>query len=84
MALQAKPVLPLQVADFSGDQMQDIMLMTYDGLYGWAQVAPDSNYISVVILFTKQHHNHRASKICSSSCTVDFDQDGMNVRARES
>ena len=40
-ALQAKPVLPLQVTDFSGDQLQDIMLMTYDGLYGWAQVTHD-------------------------------------------
>ena len=62
-ALQAKPVLPLQVADFSGDQLQDIMLMTYDGLYGWAQVTHDLEHITMVISFTGWHRNHRASKI---------------------
>ena len=36
--LQGKPVLPLQAVDFNGDQLQDIVVMTYDALYGWAQV----------------------------------------------
>ena len=54
-------MLPLQVADFSGDQLQDIMLMTYDGLYGWAQVTHDSTAHLVVISFTQRHYNHRAS-----------------------
>ena len=40
--MQAKPVLPLHAADFNGDQLQDLMLVTYDGLYGWAQVTPRS------------------------------------------
>lgn len=40
--MQGKPFLPLQVADFNGDQLQDIMLVTYDGLYGWAQVNSQS------------------------------------------
>ena len=57
-ALQAKPVLPLQVADFSGDQLQDIMLMTYDGLYGWAQVTHDPKLISVIISCTGWLCNH--------------------------
>ena len=36
--VQGRPVLPLQAADFNGDQLQDIIVMTYDAIYGWAQV----------------------------------------------
>jgi hypothetical protein len=36
--LQALPALPLQIADFNGDGLNDIILVSHDGLYGWAQV----------------------------------------------
>ena len=45
-------MLPLQVADFSGDQLQDIMMMTYDGLYGWAQVTHDSKHFRGPLIHT--------------------------------
>ncbi|KAK9916603.1 hypothetical protein WJX75_004756 [Coccomyxa subellipsoidea] len=34
----ALPALPLQIADFNGDGLNDIILVSHDGLYGWAQV----------------------------------------------
>lgn len=37
-ALQAAPVLPLQLADFNGDGLTDLILVSSSGLYGWAQV----------------------------------------------
>ncbi|EIE27009.1 hypothetical protein COCSUDRAFT_83568 [Coccomyxa subellipsoidea C-169] len=34
----ALPALPLQILDFNGDGLNDIVLVSHDGLYGWAQV----------------------------------------------
>ena len=36
--VQALPALPLQILDFNGDGLNDIVLVSHDGLYGWAQV----------------------------------------------
>ncbi len=36
--MQALPALPLQTVDFNGDGLTDIILVSHDGLYGWAQV----------------------------------------------
>lgn len=36
--VQALPALPLQIVDFNGDRLNDIVLVSHDGLYGWAQV----------------------------------------------
>lgn len=36
--LPDKPVMPLQLADFNFDGYTDIMLVSQDGMWGWAQV----------------------------------------------
>ena len=36
--MQAAPVLPLQAADFSGDGLTDIILVSQDGVFGYVQV----------------------------------------------
>jgi hypothetical protein len=41
MALQAPPLLPLLVVDYSFDRFTDIILTTRDGYYGFTQVRPD-------------------------------------------
>ena len=33
-------MLPLQLADFNGDGLTDLILVSSSGLYGWAQVTP--------------------------------------------
>lgn len=33
-------MLPLQVMDFNGDRLNDIVLVARDGIYAWAQVRP--------------------------------------------
>lgn len=43
--MQAAPALPLQIVDFNGDYLNDIILVTHDGLYGWAQVWPPPSLI---------------------------------------
>lgn len=35
---QASPSLPLQIADFNSDGFNDIILVSRDGVYGYAQV----------------------------------------------
>jgi hypothetical protein len=35
----SSPTLPLQVADFNSDGLNDLMLVTKDGVYGYAQVS---------------------------------------------
>ena len=37
---QAAPVLPLQVMDFNGDRLNDVVLVARDGIYAWAQARP--------------------------------------------
>ena len=31
--------MPLQVVDFNGDGLQDVILVTREGIFGWAQVS---------------------------------------------
>ena len=38
MLLQALPAIPLQVVDFDGDENNDVILVSRDGLYAFAQV----------------------------------------------
>ncbi|BDA41145.1 hypothetical protein COCOBI_01-8000 [Coccomyxa sp. Obi] len=38
LVFPALPALPLQIVDFNGDGLNDIILASHDGLYGWAQV----------------------------------------------
>ena len=33
-------MLPLQMLDFNGDRLTDVILVANDGIYGWAQVRP--------------------------------------------
>ncbi len=34
---QAPPVLPLQLMDFNGDRLTDVVLVARNGIYAWAQ-----------------------------------------------
>jgi hypothetical protein len=43
-ALQASPVLPLQLADFNGDGLTDLILVSSSGLYGWAQARAQPSF----------------------------------------
>lgn len=36
--VQASPSLPLQIVDFNSDGFNDIILVSRDGIYGYAQV----------------------------------------------
>ena len=36
-------MLPLQVLDFNGDRLNDVVLVARDGIYAWAQVRPAPN-----------------------------------------
>lgn len=42
---QASPSLPLQIVDFNSDGFNDIILVSRDGVYGYAQV----RYISLTM-----------------------------------
>ena len=54
-SLQAPPAIPLQVVDFDGDGNNDIILLSRDGVYAFAQVRhigglPFSTLIGILLI----------------------------------
>ena len=77
--MQAAPRLPLQMADFNGDGLTDILLVAHGGIFGYAQVrrpggVPFSALLALLIVamaFVYMTHQAGPSKPAGAARSTD-------------
>lgn len=75
--MQGAPRLPLQIADFNADGLTDVILVTHDGVFGYAQVrrpggVPFSALLALLIIaMVFVYVTHQASPTAKKGRSTD-------------